>query len=93
MPLCMEYYIVQMSAAASHSGTDPSAPNFNGSAAKILLNLSDGIGYVNFKGIGRLWLIGIDLDFRKPHKKNSSGVKSHDLGGQFTSPLREITIS
>ncbi|KAG8318844.1 hypothetical protein J6590_104192, partial [Homalodisca vitripennis] len=24
--------------------------------------------------------------------KNSRRVKSHDLGGQFTSPLREITI-
>ena len=29
--------------------------------------------------------------FRKPQRKKSNGVKSHDLGGQFTSPRREIT--
>ena len=33
MPLCMEYDIAQMSATASHGGTDPSGPIFNDSAA------------------------------------------------------------
>ena len=31
----MEYNIVQMSAAASYSGTDPSGPIFNDSAAEF----------------------------------------------------------
>ena len=31
-------------------------------------------------------------DLTKPHKKKSNGVKSHDLGGQFTSPPREMTM-
>ena len=61
MPLCMEYYIVQMSAAASYGGTDPSGSIFNDSAAQIRLNLSNSLGYRYFKGIGRLRLIGIDL--------------------------------
>ena len=66
----MEYDIVQMSAAASHGGTDPSGPIFNDSAAWIRLNLSDGIGYVDFKGIGRLRLIGIDLRLQEtPQEK------------------------
>ena len=33
MPLCMDYDIFQMSAAASHSGMDPNGPIFNNSAA------------------------------------------------------------
>lgn len=37
MPLCTEYYIVQMSTAASHGGTDPSDPIFNDNAALIRL--------------------------------------------------------
>ena len=57
----MEYNIVQKSTAASYGGTDPSVPIFNDSAAQILLNLSKSLGYVDFKGIGRLWLIDIDL--------------------------------
>ncbi|GFW13148.1 hypothetical protein TNCV_3330802 [Trichonephila clavipes] len=32
-------------------------------------------------------------DFTYPHKKQSSGVKSQDLGGQFTGPKREIKRS
>ena len=54
MPLCMEYNIVQIFAATSYGGTDPSDSIFNDSAAQIRLNLS-------IKGIGQLWLIGIDL--------------------------------
>ena len=61
MPLCIEYNIVQMSAADSYGGTDPSGPIFNDSTAQIRLNLSNNLGYVDFKGIGRLRLIGIDL--------------------------------
>ena len=52
MPLSMEYYIVQMSAAASYGGTDPSGLIFNESATQIRLNLSNKLGYVDFKGIG-----------------------------------------
>ena len=70
MPLFMEYNIVQMSTAASYGGTDPSSPIFNDSAAQIRLNLSDGVGYVDFKGIGRLRLIGIDLRLQEtPQEK------------------------
>ena len=80
----MEYNIVQMFAAASYGGTDPSGPIFNDSAAQIRLNLSNSLGYVDFKGIGDCGLLAWACDFRKPHTKKSSGVKSHDLGAQFT---------
>ena len=43
MPLCLEYQIVQMSAGASHGGTDPRGPIFNDSVAQVPLNLSDGL--------------------------------------------------
>ena len=66
----MEYNIVEMSAAVSYGGADPSGPIFNDSAAQIRLNLSNSLGYVDFKGIGRLRLIGIDLRFWKtPQEK------------------------
>ena len=61
MPLCMEYDIVQMSAEDLRGGTDSKGPIFNVSAAKIRLNLRNGLGYVDFEGINRLRLIGIDL--------------------------------
>ena len=61
MPLCMEYDIVQMSAAASHDGTDSKSPIFNDSAVKIRLNLSNGLGYVDFEGINQFRLSGINL--------------------------------
>lgn len=38
-------------------------------------------------------LLAKTCDLRKPHKKKASGVKSHDLGAQFTSPPREMTMS
>ena len=60
-PMYATYNIVKMSAAASYGGTDPSGPIFNDSAAQIWLNLSNSLGYFDFNGIGRLWLIGIDL--------------------------------
>ena len=70
MPLCIEYDIVQMSAAASHGGTDSRGTIFNDSAAKIRLTLSNGLSYVDFEGISRLGLIGIDLRFMKtPQEK------------------------
>ena len=61
MPLYKEYDIVQMLGAASHGGTDSKGPIFNDSAAKIWLNLSNGLGYVDFECINLLRLIGIDL--------------------------------
>ena len=74
MSLCMEYDIVQMSAAASHGGTDPSGPIFNDSAAQIRLNLSNGIGYVDLKGIGQLQVIGIDMRLQEtPQEKVQRG--------------------
>ncbi|GFU84291.1 hypothetical protein TNCV_3306941 [Trichonephila clavipes] len=48
---------------------------------------------VVFQMVKRLWLIRIDqLLYIAPQKK-SSGVKSQDLGGQFTGPKREIRRS
>ena len=41
MPLCMEYNIVQMFAAASYGGTDPIGRIFNDSAAQIRLKLRE----------------------------------------------------
>ena len=80
MPLCIEYDIVHMSSAASHGGMDPSGPVFNDSAAQIWLNLSDGIGYVDFKGIGRLRLIGIDLQLQEtPQEKVQQGQIARSL--------------
>ena len=61
MPSCIEYNIVEMSAAASYGGTDSSGPIFNNSAAQIWVNLSNSLDYVDFKDIGQLRLIGIDL--------------------------------
>ncbi|GJQ73392.1 hypothetical protein Trydic_g13757 [Trypoxylus dichotomus] len=85
MPSCVEYNIGHIFAAASYSGT---APISNVSAAYIRLNLSGGLDYADIKRIDRLRLIDVDPHFRKSH----SGVKCHDLGGQFTLPLREIII-
>lgn len=66
----MEYNIVKMSAADSHGGTDPSDPICNDSLAYKRLNLGDGVGYVDDKGIGRLRHIGIDLRFKEtPEEK------------------------
>ena len=70
MSLFMKYDIVQMSAPASHVGTDPSSPIFNDSAAKIQLNLKDSQSYIHFKGmLIDFGLLAYALDFRKPHKK------------------------
>ena len=79
IPLCMEHNIVQMSVAASYGDTNSSGSIFNDSALMIAL-------------VMLTLRTSVDCGFSKPHKKESSGVKSHDLGGQFTSPLREITI-
>ena len=32
------------------------------------------------------------LDFKEPHKKKANGLKSHELGGQFTSAQRKIAL-
>lgn len=70
MATCMEYNIVQMSAAASYGSTDPHCPIFNYFATQIRLNLSDGLGYVDFKGIGHLQLTGIDVRLQEtPQEK------------------------
>jgi hypothetical protein len=74
MPLCMEYTIIQMPAATSHGGADLSGTIFNGFAAKIWLNLSNGIGYIDCKGIGRCRLIGIGQRIQEtPQEKVQRG--------------------
>ncbi|GFT09505.1 adhesion G protein-coupled receptor B2 [Trichonephila clavipes] len=48
---------------------------------------------VVFQIVKRLWLIRIDQCLYIAPQKKSSGVKSQDLGGQFTGPKREIKLS
>lgn len=70
VPLCMEYDIVQMSAAASYGGTDLRDLLFNDSNAQIRLNMNDSLDYIHFEGIGRLGLIAKDLRLQKAPQKS-----------------------
>lgn len=55
-PMSVEYNIGQISASASRSSMNPSSPLFN-FGARIRLNLSDGLSYIDFKGVGWFRLI------------------------------------
>lgn len=66
----MEYDIIKMTATASVGGAYTKGQIFDDSGSQIRLYLIDGVAYVNFEGIGVLWLVGIDLRLKKtPQKK------------------------
>lgn len=90
-PLFMEYDIIKMTATASVGGAYTKGQIFDDSGSQIRLYLIDGVAYVNFEGIGVLWLVGIDLRLKKTPQKKSCRIKSHDHG-QFTSPSREMAL-
>ena len=64
-PLCMKYDIIKMTATASVGGAHTKGPIFHDSGAQIGLYLIDGVADVDFKNIGGLRLVGIDLRLKK----------------------------
>lgn len=80
-----------MSAAAFPGESNSASPVFDNLITQMWLNRSNFASDVGFKGVNSSWFIGIDTRFKETPEKKSSGVKSHDLGGQLTSPFRDIT--
>ena len=56
---------VQMAASASLGGAHTKSPIFNDSGAQIGLYFNDGVAYVDFEVISVLWLVCVDLRFKK----------------------------
>ena len=70
----------------------PLCPILAYSLQHIVRYLTNKFFNVVFQCINCSGLVSIAWALTEPHKKQSKGVKFHNLGGQLTGPVREMKI-
>ncbi|GFY30050.1 hypothetical protein TNCV_4073631 [Trichonephila clavipes] len=83
-----------MTATAGSDVVQSGRPIFDDFFQHLFPYIGNNTANVVFQMVKRLWLIRIEpMTLHSPTENSLSGVKSQDLGGQFTGPKRAIRRS